>query len=182
MTALQERLERHLGKNPQIDPSAYVHPTAVLIGDVRLGPHVVILPYVVLRADLNFIEVGAGSNLQDGSIVHLSDDWPVRIGTGVTIGHGAIIHACTVESGTLVGMRATLLDGCVIGQEAVVGAGTLVTRQTQVPARSMILGLPGKIVRSLTESEVAANHALALKYQEVGRALRAKLAERPPSQ
>ncbi len=146
---VRERFEAHFEKNPQIDSSAFIAESAEIIGDVRLGKRVSIWPQCVLRADINYIEVGEGSNIQDGTIVHLADDYPVIIGKYVTIGHAAMIHACTIEDECLIGMRATILDGAVIGHNSIVGAGAVVTPGTQVPPGSMVLGIPGKVVREL---------------------------------
>jgi carbonic anhydrase/acetyltransferase-like protein (isoleucine patch superfamily) len=168
---IHDRFALHLSKHPQIHPTAYVHPSAVLIGDVRIGANVTILPLVVLRGDINYIEIGAHSNIQDGTVVHLSDDHPVIIGEWVTVGHAAVIHACTLESGVLVGMHATILDGSVIGRDSIVGAHSLVTKGTILPTRAMLLGVPGKVIRPVTDEEAAYSRHLAEKYIEVGKAL-----------
>jgi carbonic anhydrase/acetyltransferase-like protein (isoleucine patch superfamily) len=112
-----------------------------------------IWPAAVLRGDINAIVVGEGSNIQDGAVVHLADDYPVLIGQYVTIGHSAVVHACTIEDECLIGMNATILDGAVIGRQSIVGAGALVRPGMIVPEGSMVMGVPGKIVRSLTVEE-----------------------------
>jgi carbonic anhydrase/acetyltransferase-like protein (isoleucine patch superfamily) len=152
---------------PQIDPTAYVAPQAVVMGDVRLAAHTSIWPTAVLRGDINFIEIGEGSNIQDGSIVHLAEDLPVRVGKLVTVGHRAILHACTVEDECLIGMGATILDGAVIGAGSIVGAHALVTKGTRVPPGSLVMGTPAKVARALTPAEIAdirtwADHYVAL--------------------
>jgi carbonic anhydrase/acetyltransferase-like protein (isoleucine patch superfamily) len=158
---------RFLFVQPQIDPAAYVSPHAVVIGDVRLAAHASVWPTAVLRGDINFIEIGEGSNIQDGSIVHLADDLPTRVGKLVTVGHRAILHACTVEDECLIGMGATILDGAVIGKGSIVGAHALVTKDTQIPPGSLVMGTPAKVVRALSPEEIAdirtwADHYIAL--------------------
>jgi carbonic anhydrase/acetyltransferase-like protein (isoleucine patch superfamily) len=124
-------------------------------------------PLCVLRGDINTIEVGEGSNIQDGTIVHLADDYGVRIGNYVTVGHAAMIHACTIEDECLIGMRATVLDGAVIGRRSIVGAGAVVTKGTIVPPGSLVLGMPAKVVKTLGEQEQAALRHWAEKYVRV---------------
>ena len=158
---------RFLFVPPQIDPTAYVAPQAVVIGDVRLAAHSSVWPTAVLRGDINFIDIGEGSNIQDGSIVHLAEDLPVRVGKLVTVGHGAILHACTVEDNCLIGMRATILDGAVIGTGSIVGAHALVTKGTHIPPGSLVMGTPAKVMRALKPEEIAdirtwADHYIAL--------------------
>ena len=148
---LEERLEKYLGATPQIDETAYVSKHAVLAGDVRIGKNASVWPGCVLRADINTIELGENSNLQDGTIVHLSNDAGVKVGKNTTVGHGAIIHACTIGDGCLIGMGAIILDNAVIGDNSIVGAGALVTKNTVIPAGSMALGCPAKVVKTLDE-------------------------------
>jgi carbonic anhydrase/acetyltransferase-like protein (isoleucine patch superfamily) len=167
---LQERLKRYLGQVPQIDPSAYVAPGATILGDVTIGPQSSIWPGAVLRGDINSIKIGEASNVQDGTIIHLADNYPTIIGDYVTIGHAAVVHACTLEDEVLVGMHATILDGAVVGKGSIIGAHTLVKSGMIVPPGSLVLGVPGKIVRNLTPEEQASNRALAEKYIQVSRA------------
>ncbi len=158
---------RFLFVPPRIDPTAYVSPHAVVMGDVRLAAHSSVWPMAVLRGDINFIEIGEGSNIQDGSIVQLAEDLPVRVGKLVTVGHGAILHACTVEDNCLIGMRATILDGAVIGAGSIVGAHALVTKGTHIPPGLLGMGTPAQVVRALRPEEIAdirtwADHYIAL--------------------
>jgi carbonic anhydrase/acetyltransferase-like protein (isoleucine patch superfamily) len=158
---------RCLFVQPQIDPSAYVAAQAVVIGDVRLAAHSSIWPTAVLRGDINFIEIGEGSNIQDGCIVHLAEDLPVIVGKLVTVGHRAILHACTVEDECLIGMGATILDGAVIGKGSIIGAHALVTKGSRIPPGSLVMGTPAKVVRALHPEEIAdirhwADHYIAL--------------------
>lgn len=164
---LQERLTQYLAKSPSIDSSAYIAKSAEIIGDVRIGPKASIWPQTVLRADINYIEVGEGTNIQDGVIIHLADDYPSIIGKDVTVGHGAIIHACTIQDECLIGMRATILDGAVIGSGSIVGAGAVVTQEAKIPPRSLVLGIPAKVVRETTDDELERISKSALKYQEM---------------
>jgi carbonic anhydrase/acetyltransferase-like protein (isoleucine patch superfamily) len=158
---------RFLYVQPQIDPSAYVAPQAVVIGDVRLAARTSVWPTSVLRGDINYIEIGEGSNIQDGSIVHLAEDLPVRVGRLVTVGHRAILHACTVEDNCLIGMGATILDGAVIGRGSIVGAHALVTKGTHIPPGSLVMGTPAKVVRSLSPQEIDSIRTWADHYIEL---------------
>ncbi len=158
---------RFLFVPPTIDPSAYVAPQAVVMGDVRLAAQVSVWPMAVLRGDINFIEIGEGSNIQDGTIVHLAEDLPVRVGKLVTVGHRAILHGCTVEDECLIGMGASVLDGAVIGKGSIIGAHALVTKGTHIPPGSLVMGTPGKVIRALSLAEIAdiriwADHYIAL--------------------
>lgn len=167
-----ERLECFLGKDPHIDPTAYVAPEAVVIGDVRLAAHTSVWPTTVLRGDINYIEVGEGSNIQDGAIVHLADDFPAVIGRHVTVGHRAIVHAATVEDECLIGMGATVLDGARIGKQSLVGAHALVPQGMKVPPGSLVLGAPAKVKRALSPDERARLRGWAEKYVAVAAAHR----------
>jgi len=169
MIAVDERHRaRFLFTRPRIDPTAYVSPHAVVIGDVRLAARATIWPTAVLRGDINFIEIGEESNVQDGCVVHLAEDLPVVVGRLVTVGHRAILHACTVEDECLIGMGATILDGAVIGRGSIVGAHALVTREMQVPPGSLVLGTPAKVVRALSAEEIASIRTWADHYVALG--------------
>jgi len=167
---IKERLARHLGRKPDIARAAFVAPNATVIGNVTLGPLSSVWYGAVLRGDIHSIEIGEGSNVQDLAVVHLADDYGVKIGNYTTIGHSAIIHACTIGDECLIGMGATILDGAVIGDHCIVGANALVTQRFVAPAGSMILGSPAKIVRPLKESELIGLRAWAEKYVEVAKA------------
>ncbi len=167
---IQERLARHLGRTPDIEQAAFVAPNATVIGDVKLGALSSVWYGCVLRGDIQSIEIGEGSNVQDLAMVHLADDYGVKVGRYTTIGHSAIIHACTIGDECLIGMGATILDGAVIGDHCIVGANALVTQRFVAPAGSMILGSPAKVVRTLKESELMGLRAWAEKYVEVAKA------------
>jgi len=149
----EERLQRFLAKDPIVPKSAYVAQQATVIGDVRLGEQASVWPGCVLRGDINYIQIGDRSNVQDGTIVHLADDFPVVVGSDVTIGHDAIIHACTIEDECLIGMGATILDGAVIGRQSIIGARALVTGNTRIPEGSLVMGSPARVKRQLSPEE-----------------------------
>jgi carbonic anhydrase/acetyltransferase-like protein (isoleucine patch superfamily) len=157
-------VERYLHGIPSAGQRAVVFPGAAIVGDVRLGEDVSIWYGAVLRGDLSPVTVGARSNIQDGTVIHVADDLGCEIGEETVVGHRAVLHACRVESGCLIGMQATILDGSVIGQGSVVGAGALVTQGTIVPPRSLVLGTPARVIRTLTEEAEAFHRAMAQKY------------------
>jgi len=167
---INERLAQHLGRKPDVAKAAFVAPNATVIGNVTLGALCSVWYGAVLRGDIHSIEIGEGSNVQDLAVVHLADDYGVKIGNYTTIGHSAIIHACTIGDECLIGMGATILDGAVIGDHCIVGANALVTQRFVAPAGSMILGSPAKVVRPLKESELLGLRAWAEKYVEVAKA------------
>ncbi len=154
---------------PVLAASARGAENAVLIGDVQLEEHVSVWYGAVLRGDTCTIRVGAGSNIQDLCALHCSGGQPLTIGKNVVVGHGAILHSCTVEDGCLVGMGAILLDGCVIGAGSVVGAGALVPPGKVVPPRSLVVGVPGKVIRQVTAAEQAETLENAAHYVRLGR-------------
>jgi gamma-carbonic anhydrase len=167
---VQERLARHLGRTPDVARAGFVAPNATVLGDVTLGAQSSVWYGCVLRGDINSIVIGEGSNVQDGTVVHLADDYGVRVGSYTTIGHAAIIHACEIGDECLIGMGATVLDGAKIGDRCIVGANALVTQRFVAPPGSMILGAPAKVVRPLTEDEQRGLRKWAEKYVEVSKA------------
>lgn len=169
-----ETLKKHLDRSARVDPSAWIAKSAEIYGDVVIGPKASIWPKAVVRADINAIHIGEGTNIQDGSILHLADEYALKIGDYCTIGHGAILHACSIGNEVLVGMRATVLDGAIIGDQCIIGAHALVTGRSVIPPRSMVLGSPAKVVRSLTKAEIAFLRKSALKYIEVSSGFRAR--------
>jgi len=167
---IQDRLARHLGQKPDIRHALFVAANATIIGDVVLGPQSSVFYGAVLRGDINEIRVGEGTNIQDNVIVHLADDAGAYIGSWCTIGHAAIIHACTIGDECLVGMGATVLDHAKIGARSIIGANSLVPQHFECPPGSMVYGSPAKIVRPLTDDEQRGLRASAEKYVEVAKA------------
>ena len=163
-------MTRFLGQKPDTAQAAFVAPNATVLGAVKLAARSSVWYGCVLRGDINAIEIGEGTNIQDLTMVHLADDHGVKVGRHCTIGHGAIIHACEIGDECLIGMGATILDGAKIGDRCIVGANALVTQRFVAPAGSMILGSPAKVVRPLTEAEQAGLRGWADKYIEVARA------------
>ena len=141
---------------PRVDPEAWIHPSAVVIGDVRLGPRVTVWPQCVLRGDQGAITIGAETNLQDGTIAHATGELSVvEIGARCTVGHRALLHGCRVGDDCLIGMGSILLDNCVIEPGCIIGAGALVPVGMRVPSGSLVLGVPGRVVRRLGEKDYA---------------------------
>lgn len=140
-------------KRPQIAASAWIADNATVRGDVTLGEDVSVWFGAVLRGDVAPITVGAGTNIQDNAVVHVSRDYPCRIGANVTIGHGAVVHGCTIEDGALIGIRATVLDGAHIGAGALVAAGALIPPGMEVPPGTLAMGVPARIVGPLSEAQ-----------------------------
>lgn len=136
-----------------IDPSAYVHPLAVVIGRVTLGARVSVWPTAVIRADTDTIEIGDDSNVQDGTVIHADPGVPTKVGRRVAIGHRAIVHGSTVEDDCLVGMGAILLNGTHVGTGSIVGAGAVCREGMVIPPNSLVLGVPGRVVRETTDAE-----------------------------
>ena len=136
--------------SPDIHPDAFVHPAAHVIGNVTLGSGVSVWPTAVLRGDTSTITVGDDSNIQDGSIVHVDYGVPCTIGTRVAVGHRAIVHGATVEHDTLIGMGAILLNGVVVGTGSIIGAGAVCREGMVIPPNSLVLGVPGRVVRETT--------------------------------
>ena len=161
---VEAQLNRHLRKAPVLGKDVYIAKTAVVLGDVTIGDHSSVWYGALLRGDIHRIEIGHHTNIQDLSVIHLADDFPCLIGNWVTVGHSAIVHACTVGDETLIGMGACVLDGAVIGRQCLIGARSLITPGTRIPDGSMVLGAPGKVVRALSEPERGQLKYWAEKY------------------
>ena len=146
-------------KKPDIHPSVFVAPGAVVRGDVQLAAGSSVFYNAVLRGDRAAISIGEGTNIQDNCVVHVEYDLPVTVGKNVTVGHGAILHGCTIGDETLIGMGAIVLNGAKIGKNCLIGAGALVPEGREVPPRAVMVGVPAKQIRTLTDEEVAQNAA-----------------------
>ena len=142
------------GRQPVVPASAYVDPSAQLIGDVRLGERSSVWFNCVLRGDINSITIGDDSNVQDCSVLHVQGDIPLVIGSRVTLGHNTTVHACTLEDRVLIGMGAVVLDRTVVGEGSIVAAGAVVKMDTIVPPRSLVAGVPARVVRELTDADL----------------------------
>ena len=138
---------------PQVPASAYVHESSVVIGRVKLGERVSLWPMSVLRADIDDIEIGDDTNIQDCAVVHVNEKAPARLGKGITVGHGAVIHGAVIGDYSLVGMKAVVLES-TIGENCLIAAGSLIPAGKTIPPRSLVMGSPGKVLRQLTDEEV----------------------------
>ncbi len=152
------------GARPTVNDSAWIAPNATLIGRVRVAERASVFYGSVLRADVDSISIGAGSNIQDNVSIHCDAGIPTRVGAGVSVGHSAVLHGCTVEDDCLIGMNATVLNGAVIGANSLVAAGALVLEGTVIPPRSLVAGVPGKVRRELTDDEVAGLYGNSARY------------------
>jgi carbonic anhydrase/acetyltransferase-like protein (isoleucine patch superfamily) len=140
---------------PRIDAKAWIHEQATVIGAVQLGPLASVWPQATLRGDTEPLKVGAGTNIQDGSVLHADPGQPLRLGSFVTVGHQVMLHGCTVGDGSLIGIQSVVLNGAEIGSNCLVGAGSLITEGKRFPDNTLILGRPAKVVRELTDTEIA---------------------------
>ena len=155
---------------PHVHPTAFVDESAQVIGDVEIGADSSVWMQAVVRGDVNRIRIGARSNLQDAVVVHvMHGTHPTVIGDQVTVGHGAIVHGCTIGSRVLIGMGAIVLNGAQVGDESIVAAGTVVTEGAAIPPRSLVMGTPGKVRRPLTDQDVAAIVESASHYVDLSK-------------
>jgi carbonic anhydrase/acetyltransferase-like protein (isoleucine patch superfamily) len=155
------------GKLPQIGASAYIDPAAVIIGDVVIGEDSSVWPCTVIRGDVHYIRIGARTNIQDGSVLHvMRDEYPLVLGDNVTIGHGVTLHGCSIGNRCLVGMGSIILNGVTIGEGSIVAAGTLILERTAIPPGSLVVGHPGKIKRMLTGIDQVSIDEYAKRYVE----------------
>jgi carbonic anhydrase/acetyltransferase-like protein (isoleucine patch superfamily) len=155
----------------------FVAPNAVVVGSVTLEEQVSVWFNVVIRGDNEDIVLGPRCNIQDGSVLHTDEGVPLRVGASVSVGHLAMLHGCVIGEGSLIGIKAVILNHAVIGKECLIGANTLITEGKAIPDRSLVLGSPGKVIRSLTPDEVAAMRWIANHYVENGERYRRDLVE-----
>lgn len=159
----------------EIDPTAWVAPGAALVGDVRVGRDASIWFHATVRGDLEPIVIGDESNVQDGCVLHVDRGRPARLGSRVTLGHGAIVHASIIEDDVLIAMKAVVLSGCRVGRRCLIGAGAVLPEGTTVPPESLVLGVPGRVVRALRPQEIERIEANARSYVELARAYRERI-------
>ena len=167
----------HFEKKPVLGKGVFIAPTAVVLGDVTTGEDTSFWFQTVVRGDVNRIRIGTGTNIQDGSVLHVTTDrFPLTIGDRVSVGHGAIVHGCTIEEDCLIGIGARILDGAIIGAGSIVGAGALVTEGQVVPAGYLVMGVPAKVVRLVSDEEKdrilhTAKHYIKLKDAYINKGL-----------
>ncbi len=153
------------GREPRLGRGVFLAPSAAVTGDVELGDDVSFWFHTVARGDVNWIKIGERTNIQDGSVLHVSyDTFPLEVGERVVIGHAAVVHGCTIEDGALIGIGARVLDGAVIERGAQIGAGAVVTPGTRIPAGHLALGIPARVARPLSEEERRENDRIADRY------------------
>ena len=154
-------------RSPDLDPTAWLAPNATVVGAATIAAEASIFYGAVVRADMDSIHLGAGSNLQDNVVVHTDYGYPARIGSGVSVGHAAVVHGCTIEDDCLIGMNATVLNGAVVGAGSLVAAGAVVLEGTEIPPRSLVAGVPAKVRRPLSDAEFERVQANAAHYREL---------------
>lgn len=157
----------HLSKKPNLADDVFIAPGADIVGDVTIGSKSSVWHQCVLRADIESIVIGEGSNIQDGTVIHMASDLGTCVGNHVTVGHKALLHACHIEDECLIGMGAIIMDASVIGSQSIVGAGSLVTKGTKIPEGSLVMGSPAKVVRTLSTTERNEIKKWAEKYIKV---------------
>ena len=166
---MNQNILSYRGVKPQVDETVYVAPGVFVIGDVSIGAFANIWYNTVLRGDIQPIKIGKYTNIQDNSTVHVMYDHPAIIGDYVTVGHGAIIHGCSVGNNCLIGMGAIILGYAEIGDNCIIAAGSLIPERKKIPPNSLVMGSPGKVVRTLTDEEIQGIRESALKYHEVAK-------------
>jgi carbonic anhydrase/acetyltransferase-like protein (isoleucine patch superfamily) len=174
----QPDIRAYRGKRPAIAASAYIDPASVIIGDVTIGEDSSVWPMCVIRGDVHYIRIGARTNIQDGSVLHvMRDEWALLIGDEVTVGHSVTLHGCTIESRCLIGMGAMILNGAVVGTGSIIAAGSLIPERTVIPPGSLVMGSPGKVKRPLVETDQSSIRNYAQRYVEYKNIYREESAE-----
>ena len=164
-----------IGTMPEVHESVFVAEGAMVVGDVSIGPGSSVWYNAVIRGDMAPIRIGERTNVQDCAVLHVDTGRPLELGSGVTVGHGAILHGCSVGDNTMVGMGAIVLNGACIGRDCIIGAGTLITQGKEVPDGHMVFGNPARVVRELTPDEIERNRHNAATYVEQAKAERGGL-------
>ncbi len=161
-------IRSHRGKTPKIAVSAYIDPSAVVIGDVEIGERASVWPNVTIRGDVNPMRIGADTNIQDNSVLHSDDGFPLTIGDRVTAGHAVVLHGCSIEDDAVIGIGSTILNGAKIGRGAVVAAGSVVPEGVEIAAGMLVMGIPAKPRRPVNETEQKRFREGCLHYVEKG--------------
>ena len=160
-------LHHYKGKLPRLGERVYIAEGAQIIGDVEIGDHSSVWYNSVIRGDVYYVRIGKHTNIQDGTIGHvMRNECPLILKDYITVGHGAMMHGCTIESHCLIGMRAILMNNVIVGEYSIIGSGALVTERTKIPPRSLVLGMPAKVKRRLTDNEIASIDEYARRYYE----------------
>jgi carbonic anhydrase/acetyltransferase-like protein (isoleucine patch superfamily) len=162
--AEQRQVFSYKGKTPQLAPTVFLAPGAVVAGDVEIGEQSSIWFNAVVRGDMDIVRIGKRTNVQDNAVLHVDTGEPLHVGDGVTIGHGVVLHGCTIKDGALIGMGATVLNGAVVGEQAIIGAGALVTEGKVIPPRTLAVGVPARVIRELSAEEIAGLEQSAQSY------------------
>jgi carbonic anhydrase/acetyltransferase-like protein (isoleucine patch superfamily) len=174
----QPDIRAYRGKRPVIAASAYIDPASVIIGDVTIGEDSSVWPMCVIRGDVHHIRIGARTNIQDGSVLHvMRGEWALLVGDEVTVGHSVTLHGCTIEPRCLIGMGAIILNGAVVGTGSIIAAGALIPERTVIPPGSLVMGSPGKVKRSLVETDQSGIRDYAQRYVEYKNIYREESAE-----
>jgi len=160
-------LHEYKGKRPKLGERVYIAEGAQIVGDVEIGDHSSVWYNCVIRGDVHYVRIGKHTNIQDGTIGHvMKDEYPLILRDYVTVGHGAMLHGCVIESHCLIGMRATILNNVTVGERSIVGAGALITEGTVIPPCSLVLGMPATVKRRLSDEEAAGIDKYARRYYE----------------
>jgi len=162
-------IEKILGNNPELGKEIYISPDANVIGNVKIGEKASIWPGAIVRGDINKIIIGNYSNVQDNCVLHVDPKYSLKIGNYVTIGHGAILHGCEVEDNVLIGINSTILDGAKIGKCSIIGAGSVIPEKKEIPPYSLVVGVPGRVLKKLTEEEGEKLKNHAVHYWEIAK-------------
>jgi carbonic anhydrase/acetyltransferase-like protein (isoleucine patch superfamily) len=166
-----------VGRRPQFADPVWIAPNATIIGTVHIAENSCILWNAVVRGDDEIIRIGANSNVQDGSVLHADPGVPLTLGDSVTVGHMAMLHGCTIGDGSLIGIKSVIMNKVVIGKECLIGANTLIPEGKVIPDRSLVVGSPGRILRTLTDEEVAGLYSVAAHYVKTGQRYRDTLTQ-----